>query len=154
MPVGRSVAVACINEKRTKRQDAQLDFSTAKRRDSFSSASSPLDGEGSMATTHDVLRGLWTGAGLPDEHLQHANISLINADKHVLQSSYRIGAAAQACIAATSLAASLYHHLTTGSVPVTVEIDARHAALEFASERFSSQYPTPVSHSKRMYMLC
>lgn len=106
-----------------------------------------------MAATHDILRDLWTGAGLPLEHLEHASISLPRADQHVLPSSYRIGAAAQACIAATALAASLYRQLTTAGRPVSIEVDARHAALEFASERFSRQCPTKV-HAVNAVLSC
>lgn len=89
-------------------------------------------------STLQVLEALWVGAGLPAETLRDAQISLPNADKHVLKSSYRIGVAAQACIAATGLAASLLRHLTAGD-PVEVQVEARHAALEFASERYSSE---------------
>jgi hypothetical protein len=89
-----------------------------------------------MIPTEQVLRNLWIGAGLPIEYLQQAEVSLLNADEHVLKSSYRIGVAAQASIAASALADSLYRHLVDGS-PISVEGEARHAALEFASERMS-----------------
>lgn len=86
-------------------------------------------------STRQVLQELWQDAGLPIELLPDAQISLPNADKHVLKLSYRIGVAAQACIAATGLAASFHRHLTVGG-PIEVKVEARHAALEFASERY------------------
>lgn len=93
-----------------------------------------------MISTEQVLRDLWIGAGLPIDYLDQANVSLLNADEHVLKSSYRIGVAAQASIAASALAASLCRHLTNRSDSkgiTSIEVEARHAALEFASERFS-----------------
>ncbi len=80
----------------------------------------------------DVLGDLWRIAGGDAAAL--ANVSLNGADP-ALPSSFRVGAAAQATIAAAGLAATeIWRQRTKRSQTVTV--DMRHAAIEFRSERY------------------
>jgi crotonobetainyl-CoA:carnitine CoA-transferase CaiB-like acyl-CoA transferase len=78
-----------------------------------------------------ALGSLWTEAGLPAEALNQ--LRLTGGDP-VLPSSFAIGAAAQATIAASALAAAELHHLR-GCPRQTVAVDMRHAAIEFLSEQ-------------------
>lgn len=77
-----------------------------------------------------ILDGLWQAAGLAGE----APARLSGAEP-ALPSSFRIGAAAQASIAAATAAAAEIHRRRGGPAQqATVEM--RHAALEFGSERY------------------
>ena len=79
-----------------------------------------------------ILADLWTGAGGEADAL--ASMSLAGSDP-VLPSSFRVGAAAQASIAAAGLAAAEIWRARTGHKQ-TVSVDMRHAAAEFRSERY------------------
>jgi len=82
----------------------------------------------------DMVSTLWTLAGGDPAAL--AYLRLVGRDP-VLPSSFKIGAAAQACIAAAGLAAGeLRHH--AGAPRQQVGVDMRHAAIEFCSERYLS----------------
>lgn len=72
------------------------------------------------------LRGLWALAGLPDQALGHARLE--GADP-VLPSSFAVGTAAQASVAAAALAACELAH-ARGAPRQQVAVDMRHAALE------------------------
>jgi crotonobetainyl-CoA:carnitine CoA-transferase CaiB-like acyl-CoA transferase len=74
----------------------------------------------------DVLAGLWQLAGLPQGALAFAHLS--GADP-VLPSSFAVGCAAQATIAAAALAACEVGHLR-GTPRQQVSVDMLHAALE------------------------
>src|SRR5437773_12555735 len=79
-----------------------------------------------------ALAELWQAAGQPAEALSH--IRLAGAEP-VLPSSFAVGTAAQASIAASALAAAeLWHLRCAGRQEVMV--DMRHAAVEFRSERY------------------
>jgi crotonobetainyl-CoA:carnitine CoA-transferase CaiB-like acyl-CoA transferase len=80
-----------------------------------------------------VLRDLWLGAGGEPEAL--ANVQLTGADP-ALPSSFRVGTAAQAVIAAAGLAAAEVWRQRTGRSQ-RVAVDMRHAAIEFRSERYA-----------------
>ncbi|GAA6120808.1 CoA transferase [Acidovorax sp. FG27] len=74
----------------------------------------------------EALRGLWRQAGLPPEALAFARLTGSAAD---LPSSFAVGVAAQASIAAAALAAcELAHQRGTGRQQVMV--DSAHAATE------------------------
>jgi hypothetical protein len=88
---------------------------------------SPTDGP----PPAQILAGLWSTAARSPEALER--VALTGADP-VLPSSFRVGAAAQASIAATALAATEIWRLRTGRAQ-TVSIDMRAAAIEFRSER-------------------
>jgi crotonobetainyl-CoA:carnitine CoA-transferase CaiB-like acyl-CoA transferase len=79
-----------------------------------------------------VLSELWTGAGGDADAL--ASVALTGSDP-VLPSSFRVGAAAQASIAAAGLAAAEIWRARTGRKQ-TVCVDMRHSAAEFRSERY------------------
>jgi len=76
-----------------------------------------------------ALSQLWQAAGLPVDALQR--ISLRGADP-VLPSSFAVGTAAQASMAAGALAAAELGRLRNG-VTQRVTVDMRHAALECCS---------------------
>jgi len=79
-----------------------------------------------------VLADLWSAAGQPDPGLEA--VSLTGSDP-VLPSSFAVGTAAQATIAAAALAANELWRLRTGRRQ-RVGVDMRHAAAEFRSERY------------------
>ncbi|MCA0175988.1 MAG: CoA transferase [Proteobacteria bacterium] len=72
---------------------------------------------------------LWPLTGLPPQALAHARLS---GHDPVLPSSFAVGAAAQAGIAAAALAACELGHLR-GQLRQDVAVDATHAALECTS---------------------
>jgi hypothetical protein len=79
----------------------------------------------------DIVADLWRLAGADASALQHLNLS---GSDPALPSSFRIGAAAQASIAAVGLAAAELHH-RAGAPRQQVGVDMRHAATEFRSEQ-------------------
>jgi crotonobetainyl-CoA:carnitine CoA-transferase CaiB-like acyl-CoA transferase len=79
----------------------------------------------------DIVADLWRLAGADASALGH--LSLSGSDP-VLPSSFRIGAAAQASIAAVALAAAELRH-RAGAPRQQVRVDMRHAATEFGSEQ-------------------
>ena len=97
---------------------------------------SPID-------SHQVLRGIWSAAGLSDTHLQLADLT--GADP-VLPSSFAVGTAAQTSIAAAALAAAALGHLRNG-VQQRIAVDMQHAALE-CTGHFSVDGRAPVIWDK------
>ena len=82
--------------------------------------------------TRQALEAIWTEAGLPRATLDW--LELTGADP-ILPSSFAVGAAAQASIAVSALAAALvWSH--RGGQPQSVSVDMRHAAAEARSERY------------------
>jgi crotonobetainyl-CoA:carnitine CoA-transferase CaiB-like acyl-CoA transferase len=79
-----------------------------------------------------VLADLWQLAGQPAEALE--TVSLTGSEP-VLPSSFAVGTAAQATVAAAALAANELWRLRTGRRQ-RVSVDMRHAATEFRSERY------------------
>jgi crotonobetainyl-CoA:carnitine CoA-transferase CaiB-like acyl-CoA transferase len=79
-----------------------------------------------------VLAGLWRAAQQDDTALQQ--VALTGAEP-VLPSSFAVGTAAQASIAAAALAAGELWRLRTGRRQ-RVAVDMRAAAIEFRSERY------------------
>ena len=82
--------------------------------------------------SHAALADLWGLGGGDPRALDH--VRLTGADP-VLPSSFRIGLAAQASIAAGGLAAAELHRQRGGGAQ-RVSVDMRHAAIEFRSERY------------------
>lgn len=80
----------------------------------------------------NVLAGLWRLAGQDDTALK--NVDLTGAEP-VLPSSFAVGTAAQATIAASALAAGELWRLRTGGRQ-HVAVNMRAAAIEFRSERY------------------
>ena len=79
-----------------------------------------------------VLSDIWRAAGHPETALEAAELT---GTEPVLPSSFRVGTAAQATIAAAALAASELWRLRTGRSQ-RVSVDMRSAAIEFRSERY------------------
>jgi len=79
-----------------------------------------------------VLAGLWRGAGFDDAALGEVHFT---GAEPVLPSSFAVGTAAQATIAAAALAAAELWR-TRGGRRQHVSVDMRNAAVEFRSERY------------------
>jgi CoA-transferase family III len=80
----------------------------------------------------DIVADLWRLAGADAGALKYLDLS---GKDPVLPSSFRIGAAAQASIAAVGLAAAELRH-RAGAPRQHISVDMRHAATEFRSEQF------------------
>lgn len=85
----------------------------------------------SHPTPSQVLGTLWTAA--QGDHAALAHVRL-DGDEATLPSSFRVGAIAQASLAASALAAAEIWRQRTGRWQ-EVRVEARHAAAEFRSER-------------------
>lgn len=85
-----------------------------------------------MVNTHGVLADLWSLTGLPPASLNTVDLS---GGDPVLPSSFRVGTAAQASIAAVACAANAIWQQRTGRLQ-RICVDMRHAAIEFRSERY------------------
>ncbi|KAA5607970.1 CoA transferase, partial [Rhodovastum atsumiense] len=93
-----------------------------------------------LADGHAILSGLLATAGLPPGA---AALARLTGDEPALPSSFRVGVAAQAAIAAAGLgAALLWQHRTGRRQPVTVEMRA--TAAEFRSERHFHCLDAPI----------
>ena len=79
-----------------------------------------------------ALRDLWLDAGGAAEALDAARLT---GAEPALPSSFAVGTAAQAAIAASALASAEVGRLRSG-VRQHVAVDMRHAAIEFRSERY------------------
>jgi len=79
-----------------------------------------------------VVAALWRLGGADTAALDYLQL---RGDDPVLPSSFRIGVAAQASIAAAGLAAAELHH-RAGARRQTISVDMRHAAIEFRSEHY------------------
>lgn len=96
-----------------------------------------------MTDANEALADLWRIGGGDPAAL--ANVRLTGADPQ-LPSSFKVGTAAQATIAAAGLAAAELHRQRTGAAQI-VAVDMRHAAIEFRSERYLriiGQEPPPA----------
>jgi crotonobetainyl-CoA:carnitine CoA-transferase CaiB-like acyl-CoA transferase len=80
----------------------------------------------------NVLADLWRAAGQPEAALDSVTLT---GTEPVLPSSFAVGTAAQATVAASALAANELWHLRTGRRQ-RVGVDMRHAGTEFRSERY------------------
>jgi crotonobetainyl-CoA:carnitine CoA-transferase CaiB-like acyl-CoA transferase len=85
-----------------------------------------------LVTTHAALARLWRDAGQPDAALRSVALS---GSEPVLPSSFAVGTAAQASIAAAGLAAAELQRVRGGHEQM-VSVDMRDAAIEFRSERY------------------
>lgn len=91
-------------------------------------------------TPMQILGALWREAGLGPAPLDR--VALSGAEPQ-LPSSFRIGAAAQATIAAATLAAAEFWRRRGGPAS-GVRVDMRHAALEFRSDRYLALDGVPL----------
>ncbi|TFY74985.1 hypothetical protein EWM64_g9027 [Hericium alpestre] len=78
-------------------------------------------------------KALWIAQGLPPDTLDNLHLS-ITPDPAV-NSSFKLGTAAQTSIGLSALAATHFHKLRTGEEQ-KVTVDARHAVIEFNSEKY------------------
>ena len=85
-----------------------------------------------MMDAREALADLWRLTGLTDEPLAMVELT---GDDPALPSSFRVGTAAQASIAASACAANAIWRMRTGRLQ-RVSVDMRHAAAEFRSERY------------------
>lgn len=85
-----------------------------------------------MKTPRDILAELWTQAGGEPSALEAVRLT---GDEPILPSSFRVGAAAQASIAAAGMAAAHIWRLRSGQSQ-DVSVDMLHAAIECRSERY------------------
>ena len=95
-----------------------------------------------------VVSDIWRDAGHPETALEAVELT---GTEPVLPSSFRVGTAAQATIAAAALAASELWRLRTGRSQ-RVSVGMRSAAIEFRSERYlrvdgqpPSEYHDPIA---------
>src|SRR5262245_46597487 len=86
----------------------------------------------STPTPIDVLSDLWRAADQPEDAL--GAVTLIGTEP-ILPSSFQVGTAAQATIAAATLAAAELWRLRTGRQQ-RVSVDMRDAAIEVRSEHY------------------
>ncbi|QEL55750.1 CoA transferase [Chromobacterium paludis] len=80
----------------------------------------------------DAIQHLWRHCALDPAWLPQLRLS---GHGPILPSSFALDAAAQACLAASGLAAASFHHLRSGEKQ-TVAVDLRHAVAEFRSEHY------------------
>ena len=85
-----------------------------------------------MQSPRDILADLWTLAGGDAAALDDVTLT---GEEPQLPSSFRIGASAQAGIAAAGLAAAQIWKLRSGQSQ-NVAVDMRHAVIECRSERY------------------
>jgi crotonobetainyl-CoA:carnitine CoA-transferase CaiB-like acyl-CoA transferase len=85
-----------------------------------------------MQTPLEILSDLWTHAGGEASALDAVTLT---GEEPQLPSSFRVGAAAQASIAAAGLAAAELWKLRSGEAQA-VSVDMRHAVVECRSERY------------------
>ena len=86
------------------------------------------------ATVHRPI-GCWRTCGPRAKESPPRSARALTGADPVLPSSFKVGTAAQATIAAAGLAAAELWRLRTGREQ-TVAVDMRHAAIEFRSERY------------------
>ena len=95
------------------------------------------------ASPRQILTDLWAAGGGDTDALSRV---VLTGDEPALPSSFRVGAIAQASIAAAGLAAAEIWRLRSGRSQ-SVSVDMRHAAIEFRSERharIAGQTPPPL----------
>ena len=100
------------------------------------SLANPISGSAASSApdVKAVLAALWRDAGFAEAALGDAELT---GAEPVLPSSFAVGAAAQATIAASALAAAEIWRLRTGRRQ-RVAVDMRRAAIEFRSEHYLS----------------
>ncbi|KAI0683087.1 CoA-transferase family III [Earliella scabrosa] len=86
-----------------------------------------------MNTVKQPTQTLWQSLDLPVEALSRLELS--EHPDPAVNSSFKLGTAAQTAIGLAGLAAAHFHQLRTG-IEQTVSVDARHAAIEFHSEAY------------------
>src|SRR6201999_1705697 len=85
-----------------------------------------------MQSPRDILADIWTSAGGASSALDDVALT---GEEPQLPSSFRVGAAAQAAVAAAGLAAAQIWKLRSGQSQ-SVAVDMTHAMVECRSERY------------------
>jgi crotonobetainyl-CoA:carnitine CoA-transferase CaiB-like acyl-CoA transferase len=96
-----------------------------------------------MQSPREILTDIWNSAGGDASALDDVTLTGVEPQ---LPSTFRVGAAAQACIAATGLAAAQIWKLRSGQSQ-NVAVDMSHALVECRSERYlrvDGQPPGPA----------
>nr|GAT42737.1 predicted protein [Mycena chlorophos] len=83
----------------------------------------------------EAARALWVASSLPPNALSRLSLSSATVANTAINSSFKLGYAAQTAIGLAGLSAAHLYFLRTG-VEQGVSVDARHAVLEFHSEAF------------------
>ncbi|KAK7048113.1 CoA-transferase family III domain-containing protein [Favolaschia claudopus] len=86
---------------------------------------------GAIPEVINAARNLWMTNGLNAQSLTRLHLS--NQPNSAINSSFKLGSVAQTAIGLSGLSAAQFHHLRTG-IDQEVNVDARHAVLEFHSE--------------------
>lgn len=92
-----------------------------------------------MQAMRDLVSDLWRGAG---GDVAALDMLTLTGDEPQLPSSFHVGAAAQASIAAAGLAAAEIWRMRSGQVQ-NVAVDMRHAIVECRSERYLRRDDNP-----------
>ncbi|KAI0265609.1 CoA-transferase family III domain-containing protein [Gloeopeniophorella convolvens] len=79
------------------------------------------------------VRALWVAQGLPPDNIEDLHLS--QTPDPAVNSSLKLGTVAQSAIGLSALAAAHLYCLRTGEAQ-RVHVDARHAVLEFNSEKY------------------
>lgn len=91
----------------------------------------------------DIVREIWAGLRLPHGALE--SLELPGDDgKPALPSSFKIGSLAQATIAVSGLTAALIHSLRKCCPVPKVTVPAKHATIEYKSERLYTLNGKPI----------
>ncbi|KAH7885167.1 CoA-transferase family III [Phlebopus sp. FC_14] len=85
----------------------------------------------SKADYRAPARSLWLANGLPENAPSHLRLS--EQPDNAINSSFRLGSAAQTSISLSGLGAAHFHFLRTGEMQ-DVSVDPRHAILDISSE--------------------
>ncbi|KAL1866059.1 hypothetical protein Daus18300_006960 [Diaporthe australafricana] len=93
----------------------------------------------------DVVHEMWNGLQLPERALESLHLPGDDG-KPALPSSYKIGTLAQGTIALSGLTAALIHSLRNRTSVPRVEVPAKHAVIEFKSEKLYILDGIPTAH--------
>ncbi|KAG6864891.1 hypothetical protein C0991_006506 [Blastosporella zonata] len=91
----------------------------------------PATGESDRPTANEAAAAIWRSLLLPESALSHLRFT--GDSDSAVNSSFRLGVAAQASIGLAGLSAATFHEMRTG-VGQDVSVDARHAVISFHSE--------------------
>ncbi|TFK69531.1 CoA-transferase family III [Pluteus cervinus] len=89
--------------------------------------------ETKQPTGLESARNLWLNNGLPEDQLSH--LKFTGSPESAVNSTFRLGVAAQASVGLSGLSAAYFHALRSGTEQ-DVTVDARHAVLTFHSEAY------------------
>ncbi|KAF8073472.1 CoA-transferase family III domain-containing protein [Lyophyllum atratum] len=85
----------------------------------------------SLSAAKQAIKDIWLSLALPEAEI--ARLKLSGSPGTAINSSFKLGVAAQASIGLAGLSSAYFHALRTG-VEQDVAVDARHATIQFHSE--------------------